>query len=104
MNIELSYWGMFWLGLTIGCILCWRTPVLFNIKVRRYSDDQKEPNYIRPINFEYKTPDYFGINRPISRFEPFTCLSCLRTFARERGSNASHHCSDCIESGKYKPK
>lgn len=59
MTIELSYWDMFWIGVTVGWILCYYVPVLLNIQVRNHSGKQTKPNYLKPADFKYQPTQYF---------------------------------------------
>ena len=59
MIIELSYWDMFWVGVTVGWILCWYVPLLLNIGVRSNRMNQSKPNYLKPAEFKYQPTQYF---------------------------------------------
>lgn len=69
MIIELSYWDMFWVGVTIGWILCWYVPVLLNIKLpkpkpmsaeeRQEFYDMKTLGYLPIPDFKYQPTKYF---------------------------------------------
>ena len=59
MIIELSYWDMFWVGVTIGWILCWYVPVLLNIEVNSRDTVHTKPSYLKPAEFKYQPTEYF---------------------------------------------
>ena len=69
MTIELSYWDMFWVGVTVGWILCWYTPILLNIKLpktkpmnaeeRQELYDMKTLGYLPVPEFKYSPTQYF---------------------------------------------
>ena len=59
MIIELSYWGMFWIGVVVGWILCWYVLVLLNIKIRSHGGKQTKANYLKPVKFKYQPTQYF---------------------------------------------
>ena len=67
MIIELSYWDMFWIGVTVGWILCWHVPVLLNIKLTKtISDEERQEmfdmktfGYLPVPEFKYQPTQYF---------------------------------------------
>ena len=69
MIIELSYWDMFWIGVTLGWILCWYIPKLLNIKLpktqpmsaeeRQELYDMKTLGYLPVPDFKYQPTRYF---------------------------------------------
>lgn len=69
MIIELSYWDMFWIGVIVGCILCWYVPVLLNIKLpktklisaedKQEMYDMKTSEYLPVPEFKYQPTQYF---------------------------------------------
>lgn len=66
------------------------------------------PNFLEPMSFEYKPVDYLenlksGDYVAKSSYEARVCLSCLRNFAREAGSDAPNKCEGCLKSVKNKP-
>lgn len=118
MIIELSYWDMFWIGVTVGWILCWYVPVLLNIEVHNHKTNHIKPNYLKPVEFKYQPTKYFK-HVPVeelrlanqggipncggeNEYEVGLCLSCLRKFAREKNGKGSSHCDECIKNDKVR--
>lgn len=59
MVIELSYWGMFWIGVVVGWVLFWYVPLLLSIQVRNHNSSHSKPNYLKPVEFKYQPTNYF---------------------------------------------
>lgn len=107
MTIELSYWDMFWLGVTAGWVLCWYVPILLNITSRQgmLSEEEKVKKYLeKQEELDMRNLGYLPVNqpktdkslpeRPRSSLEVSICLKCLRVFAREKGDNRCW-CGNC---------
>lgn len=65
MIIELSYWGMFWVGVTVGWILC--VPVILGVinfkpvgvEERQEMYDMKTLGYLPVPEFKQQPTQYF---------------------------------------------
>lgn len=128
MVIELSYWDMFWIGVTVGWILCWYVPVLSNIKLtktkpinteeRQEMFDMKTLGYLPVPEFKYQPTQYFK-HVPVKDLRSHNqgevsdcggeydceigkCLTCLKLYAREKNGKGSSHCDWCIKSSKIR--
>ena len=124
MIIELSYWDMFWVGVTVGWILC--VPVILsviNFKPMSAEDkqeihDMKTLGYLPVPEFEYQPTQYFK-HVPVKElrlnnqgeipsgggendYEAGKCLTCLKLYAREKNGKGGSHCDLCIKNNKVK--
>ena len=65
MIIELSYWDMFWAGVTVGCVLC--VPVILSVvnfrpmsaEDKQEIHDMKTLGYLPVPEFRYQPTQYF---------------------------------------------